>query len=171
MSEQDRNGAKTRNLGELNEHQKRHLRITCQYIDKLLSDVEVILHATTSHSPFPRYIVDLNPAQVRVIEDHLDRLRSQLVRTIAWQHMKPEAPDIPATRAVLTNLAFVDIAIEEFYKVGPLLVGKDIDKIVAAVTAANAAAQRRQDQLDTDTDHGAKKGVTYGDVFLDILIP
>jgi len=113
MSEQDRNGAKTRNLGELNEHQKRHLRITCQYIDKLLSDVEVILHATTSNSPFPRYIVDLNPAQVRVIENHLDRLRSQLVRTIAWQHMKPEAPDIPATRAVLTNLAFVDIAIEE----------------------------------------------------------
>src|SRR5271170_5239065 len=113
MSEQDRNGAKTRNLGELNEHQKRHLRITCQYIDKLLSDVEVILHATTSNSPFPRYIDDLNPAQVRVIENHLDRLRSQLVRTIAWQHMKPEAPDIPATRAVLTNLAFVDIAIEE----------------------------------------------------------
>ncbi len=27
--------------------------------------------------------------------------------------MKPEAPNIPATRAVLTNLAFVDIAIEE----------------------------------------------------------
>ncbi len=113
MSEQDRNGARTRNPGELNEHQKARLRITCQYIDKLLGDVEVILHATTSKSPFPRYIVDLNPAQIRVIEDHLGRLRSQLVRTIAWQHMKPEAPDIPATRAVLTNLAFVDIAIEE----------------------------------------------------------
>ncbi len=113
MSEQDRNGEKTRNPGELNEHQKTRLRITCQYIDKLLSDVEVILYAATSHSPFPRYIADLNPAQVRVIEDHLDRLRSQLVRTIAWQHMKPEAPDIPATRAVLTNLAFVNIAIEE----------------------------------------------------------
>ena len=113
MSRQDRNGAKTRNPGELNEHQKTRLRITCQYIDKLLGDVEVILHATTSRSPFPRYIVDLNPAQVRIIEDHLGRLRSQLVSTIAWQHMKPEAPDIPATRAVLTNLAFVDIAIEE----------------------------------------------------------
>ena len=113
MPEQGRNTTMTRSAGELNEHQKTRLRITCQYIDKLLSDVENILHAATSQSPFPRYIVDINPAQVRVIEDHLRRLRSQLLRTIAWQRMKPEPPDIPATRAVLTNLAFVDIAIEE----------------------------------------------------------
>jgi hypothetical protein len=64
----------------------------------------------------------------------------------------------------------VDIAIEEFDKVGPLLVGKDIDQIVATVTAANAAAKKRQDDLDAATDHGAKKGVQYGDVFLDTSI-
>lgn len=64
----------------------------------------------------------------------------------------------------------VDIAVEEFDKVAPLLMGKDIDKIVDTVTAANAAAQRRQDQLDADTDHGAKRGVPYGDVFLDTSI-
>lgn len=103
----------TRHAGELNEHQKSRLRITCQYIDKLLSDVEDILHAAISPSPFPRYIVDVSPAQIRVLEDYLRRLRSQLVRTINWQNMKPEPPDIPATRAVLTHLAFVDIAIEE----------------------------------------------------------
>jgi predicted GTPase len=57
--------------------------------------------------------VDISPAQIRVLEDHIRRLRSQLVRTIAWQQMKPEPPEIPATRAVLTNLTFVDIAIEE----------------------------------------------------------
>src|SRR5271170_908870 len=113
VPEEGRNTTMTRSAAELNEHQKTRLRITCQYIDKLLSDVENILHAATSQSPFPRYIVDINPAQVRVIEDHLRRLRSQLLRTIAWQRMKPEPPDIPATRAVLTNLAFVDIAIEE----------------------------------------------------------
>ncbi len=113
MPEQGRNATMTRTTGELNEHQKTRLRITCQYIDKLLSDVENILHAATSQSPFPRYIIDITPAQVRVIEDHIRRLRSQLLRTIAWQQMTPEAPDIPATRAVLTNLAFVDIAIEE----------------------------------------------------------
>jgi GTP-binding protein EngB required for normal cell division len=47
------------------------------------------------------------------VEDHIRRLRSQLVRTIAWQQMKPEPPDIPATRAILAHLTFVDIAIEE----------------------------------------------------------
>ena len=64
----------------------------------------------------------------------------------------------------------VDIAVEEFDKVATALLGKDIDQIVATVTAANAAAQKRQDQLDTDTDHGAKKGVPYGDVFLNTSI-
>lgn len=99
--------------GQLNDPQKLRLRITCEYVDKLLSDIENILHAATSQSPFPRYIVDMNPAQIRVIEDHVRRLRSQLVRTIAWQKMKPEPPEIPATRAILTHLTFIDIAIEE----------------------------------------------------------
>lgn len=113
MPEQDSEVAAVRHPGQLNEHQQTRLRITCQYIDKLLSGVEDILHSATSQSPFPRYIVDLNPAQIRVIEDHIRRLRSQLVRTIAWQQMKPEPPEIPATRAILANLTFVDIAIEE----------------------------------------------------------
>ena len=103
----------TRRAGELNEHQKNRLRITCQYIDKLLGDLDHVLHAAISQSPFPRYIVDMTPAQIRVVEDHIRRFRSQLLRTIAWQQMKPELPNIPASRAVLTNLAFVDIAVEE----------------------------------------------------------
>ena len=103
----------TRYPGQLNESQQTRLRITCQYIDKLLSDIEDILHAATSQSPFPRYVVDINPAQIRVVEDHIRRLRSQLMRTIAWQQVKPMPADIRATGAILTNLAFVDIAIEE----------------------------------------------------------
>ncbi|MGB6132778.1 MAG: dynamin family protein [Acidobacteriaceae bacterium] len=87
--------------------------MTCHYIDKLLSDVEHVLHQATSQSPFPRYVMDVSPAQVRVVEDYIRRLRAQLLRALDWQHMKPKRPDIPATRAVLTNLAFVDIAIEE----------------------------------------------------------
>lgn len=113
MLERNHKATMTRKAGELNEHQKTRLRITCQYIDKLLSDVADILHAATSPSPFPRYSVDITPAQIRILEDFIHRFREQLVKTIAWQGMKPEAPDIPATRAVLTNLAFVDIAVEE----------------------------------------------------------
>jgi GTP-binding protein EngB required for normal cell division len=104
---------KTRYPGELNEPQQRRLIITCQYIDKLLSTVENALHSATSPSPFPRYVVDIAPAQARVIEDHIRRLRSQLLRALDWQHMKPEPPEIPVTRSIKTDLAFIDIAIEE----------------------------------------------------------
>jgi GTP-binding protein EngB required for normal cell division len=113
MPERDQKAEMIRRTGELNEHHKTRLRITCQYIDKLLSDIADILHAAASPSPFPRYVVDISPAQIRVLEDYIRRFRTQLVQTIAWQNMKPESPDIPATRAVLTNLAFVDIAVEE----------------------------------------------------------
>ena len=113
MPERDFETAMERQVGELNEYHKTRLRITCQYIDKLLSDVADVLHAASSPSPFPRYIVDVSPAQIRILEDYIRRFRSQLLRTMAWQHMKPEPPNIPATRAVLTNLSFVDIAVEE----------------------------------------------------------
>ena len=113
MPERDQNSGTARRSGELNEYQKSRLRITCHYIDRLLADVEDVLHAATSQSPFPRFAVDVSPAQIRVLEDYIRRFRSELVHAIAWQHLKPEPPDIPATRAVLTNLAFVDIALEE----------------------------------------------------------
>ena len=99
--------------GQLNGPQQRRLIITCQYIDKLLSDIENTLRSATSPSPFPRYVIDITPAQARVIEDHIRRLRSQLLRALDWQRMKPEPPEIPVTRSITTDLAFVDIAIEE----------------------------------------------------------
>lgn len=99
--------------GELNEAQRRRLKVTCEYVDKLLCDVERVLHEATSKSPFPRHAVDLAPAQTRVLEDHIRRIREQLLRALAWQNIAPDPPEIPATRSVLTHLAFVDIAIEE----------------------------------------------------------
>jgi GTPase Era involved in 16S rRNA processing len=105
--------AESQQHGELNEAQRRRLAVTCSYIDKQLRDVEEILHETASKSPFPRHVVDVTPAQTRVVEDHIRRIREQLLRALAWQNIAPDAPEIPATRAALTHLAFVDIAIEE----------------------------------------------------------
>ncbi len=99
--------------GQLNEAQQRRLSITCQHIDKLLGDVERILHEAASKSPFPRHVVNVTPAQTRVLEDYIRRVREQLLRALAWQGLHPDPPDIPATRAILSHLAFVDIAIEE----------------------------------------------------------
>jgi GTP-binding protein EngB required for normal cell division len=104
---------KTRYPGELNDVQQRRLSITCKYIDKLLCDIEQALHSASSPSPFPRYVVDITPAQSRVIEDHIRRLRAQLLRALDWQHLTPEPPEIPVTRALTVDLTFIDIAIEE----------------------------------------------------------
>jgi hypothetical protein len=104
---------KARFPGELNSVQRRRLGVTCKYIDGLLCDIEHALHSPQSESPFPHYVVDVTPAQVCLIEDHIRRLRTQLLRTLDWQHMKPEPPEIPVSRSVMTDLGFVDIAVEE----------------------------------------------------------
>jgi Bacterial protein of unknown function (DUF922) len=66
----------------------------------------------------------------------------------------------------------VAIAIEEAEQLAKDLIGKEISDIPQLVTDANARMQTRQDELDdvSNTDHGAKAGVQYGDVNLDISI-
>jgi GTP-binding protein EngB required for normal cell division len=97
----------------LNEAQRLRLSVSCQYIDRLLTDIGNILHTASSPSRFAKYIVDVSPAQARLLEDYIDRLRGQLLRSLAWQHLEPGDPTIPATHAILTNLSFIDIAVEE----------------------------------------------------------
>jgi len=104
---------RTRVIGELNDVQRRRLGATCKYIDGLLCDIEHALHSPESESPFPHYVVDVTPAQVRMIENHIRRLRAQLLKTLDWQHMKPEPPEIPISRSLITDLGFVEIAVEE----------------------------------------------------------
>jgi hypothetical protein len=104
---------RVRQPGELNEAQQRRLIITCKYIDNLLSDMEHALHTATSESPFPHYVVDVTAEQTREIEGHIRRLRSQLLRALDWQHLKPEPPEIPVTQSITTVLAFIEIAIDE----------------------------------------------------------
>ena len=53
----------------LNDAQRLHLRVSCEYMDKMLQTIEGILHTQESSSPFSRYRVDLSPAQGRVLED------------------------------------------------------------------------------------------------------
>ena len=113
MPESQPETGRARQPGKLNEAQQRRLIITCKYIDSLLCDMERALHSATSESQFPRYVVDVTTEQAKEIEDHIRRFRSQLLRTLDWQHLKPEPPEIPVTRSIATVLAFIEIAIEE----------------------------------------------------------
>jgi hypothetical protein len=64
----------------------------------------------------------------------------------------------------------LEIAIEEAEALARDLIGVEIGEIADLVTAANQTMHTRQEQLDADSDHGARAGVPYGDVILDISI-
>lgn len=97
----------------LNDAQRMHLRVSCQYIDKLLGEIEGIIRAPESKSPFPRYVDDLAPARTRVAEHYIQRIRAQLLRTLEWQAIDVPAPDVPATHAILIHLNFVGITLDD----------------------------------------------------------
>jgi hypothetical protein len=99
--------------GQLNEPQQRRFSVTCRYIDDLLTEIEHALHSASSKSPFPRYVVDLTPHQAREVEDRISQLRAELLRVLAWQRLAPEPPEIPVSRSILTDLSFIDNALEE----------------------------------------------------------
>ena len=97
----------------LNSSQKRHLLTSCQYADKLLSEIEAVLSAASSKSPFPRFKGDIAPAQAKVVQDYVARLRAQMVRVLASQKIKPPVPEFGSIHSIRVTLAFVRIAFEE----------------------------------------------------------
>lgn len=97
----------------LNAYQANRLRVTCQYIDKLLVETEGVLNAADSKAAFPRYAADILPAQRRTVEDYIARVRAQLVRILEGQGIARGKPSIPASRAIHVHLGAIDIAAEE----------------------------------------------------------
>jgi len=101
------------NAGRLNEFQARHLHVTFRYIDKLLCEIENVLNASSSRAAFPKYSPDVAPAESRRIEEHIARIRSQLVRILNEQGIASQIPYVSASRAIHAALGSIDIALEE----------------------------------------------------------
>jgi GTP-binding protein EngB required for normal cell division len=125
----------------LNPFQANRLRITCQYIDRLLAEIEGILNSTASKAAFPRYAADILPAQRRTVEDYIARVRGQLMRVLEGQRIAREKPSIPASRAVHVHLGAIDIAIEELkpkymrgYGEMPEIVATELNGIVGELS-------------------------------------
>lgn len=97
----------------LNSNHARRLSVTCRHIDKLLAEMESALNTSASKLAFPQYALDFSPAQRRVVEDYISRIRAQLVRVLDGQAIERPPSDIPVSRALHVNLTFVDIAAEE----------------------------------------------------------
>jgi hypothetical protein len=97
---------------ELNEFQARRLCVTCQYVDRLLSEIEGILDTSDSKSAFPRYSDDVPRSRRRALEGCISELRAQLLRTVENQGL-PKQPPIPGSRAIQAAISAIDIAVEE----------------------------------------------------------
>ena len=104
---------KGRTEGALNPAQRAHLLTSCQYADKLLTDIETILAASQSKSPFPKFKPDLSPAQGRVVLDYLARMRSQMVRILDNRSVAIPEPMLGSLHSIRVTLGFVDIAFDE----------------------------------------------------------
>jgi len=102
-----------RELDCLNSSQRRHLLTSCQYADKLLSEIEATLAASQSKSPFPKFKPDLSPAQAKVVQDYISRMRAQLLRILDSQGVPIPAPHSGSVRSIRVTLGFVEIAFDE----------------------------------------------------------
>lgn len=97
----------------LNYSQKLHLLTSTQYADKLLSDIESILAASTSKSPFPKYQPDVSTAQSKVVQDYLARIRAQMVRVLKGQGIEAPEPQFGSIHSIRIMLGFAAIAFDE----------------------------------------------------------
>lgn len=97
----------------LNAAQKLHLLTSCQYADKLLGEIEAILAASESKSPFPKYQPDVSPAQARMVRDSIARIRAQTLRVLNSQNVPPPEARLGSIHSIRVTLAFAGIAFDE----------------------------------------------------------
>jgi hypothetical protein len=103
----------TADAAGLNENHKRRLRVTCQHIDRLLSNIENILDAPAWPAAFPRYAADLAPEPRRSLVDYIRRIRAQLQAALDTAGISDQMPPISASHAIQTTLLYVEVAAEE----------------------------------------------------------
>ena len=97
----------------LNPSQRRHLLTSCQYADRLLSEIEAVLAASQSKSPFPKFKPDISPAQAKVVQDYIARMRAQVVRILESQGTPIPTPMFGSVHSIRVTLGFVEIAFDE----------------------------------------------------------
>jgi hypothetical protein len=102
-----------RPASELNENQRRHILATCEYIDRLLTDLDTAIAAAASGSPFARYLGDLTAAQAALLREHSAGIRGQMLRMLQGLGISPGTAATSLRHAIRTSLGFIDIALEE----------------------------------------------------------
>lgn len=97
----------------LNDNHQRRLRITFQYIDKLLSEAEHTMADATSPSPFDDHTDDTTPIQRKVTHDYILRIREAMRRMMEEAGIETPAKRSGTIWAASTNLMFCSISLSE----------------------------------------------------------
>jgi hypothetical protein len=98
---------------ELNEHHQRRLLVSCQYMDRLLADIESVMTSGASLSPFPKYIQDLSEREKGLTTKLVATLRRQLLEMLIARGVDVPGPTISSRHSILTCLGYIAIALEE----------------------------------------------------------
>jgi hypothetical protein len=140
--------------GPFNEDQQRRLRVTCQHIDMILSDIENALNESASKAAFPTYISDITPKQQKTVEDFIAYTRSQLTQSLENQGISRNPPSIPVSRAIRSRLYSIDIAAEEIRPRHMRGYGKVSAPAATELTRFAEELQTRADELHHDLTKG-----------------
>jgi len=99
--------------GGLSDSHQRRLLANAQYADRLLSDIEEILNAGESKSPFPKYRPDVSLQQARQIRSYISTFRGHLSRVLDAVGVRREFSRFGALHSIKVTLAFVRVAVQE----------------------------------------------------------
>jgi hypothetical protein len=97
----------------LNENQRRRVLASCQYIDRMLSDLDKVVALASSGSPFDRYVDDLTKEQKTLLREYSASIRAQMLRVLESQGAMPLSAPGSARHAIRSGLNFIEIALEE----------------------------------------------------------
>jgi GTP-binding protein EngB required for normal cell division len=96
-----------------NESHRRRLLANAQYADKLISEIEDILSASESKSPFPKFRPDVPLQQARLIRGQLSRFRDHLARVLASVGIQHPGAQFSSLHSIRVTLTFIRIAVQE----------------------------------------------------------
>ncbi len=99
-------------LARLNDSQARRIRVTCEYIDRMLVEVERVLALPGQPTLFTRYTPDISPETRAHLESSIVLIRASMQRALVGVHKPSEGP-IPTSRAAHVALGTAAISAEE----------------------------------------------------------
>lgn len=99
-------------MAELGENHKRRILVAFQHMDDLLSQSMHVLARGQSGAQ-SRYIQDISASKVPRIEKHVQLIHDSMKAFLERFHIVPPKPSTTSSWALKTNLASIDIALED----------------------------------------------------------